>query len=79
MPNIMCSAQQSIMMVQLISYRLLLLHECCNLQMALVDRHVDKPNVKRVISVPYTMEDFLRKLDDQDKWEIIHHVKKAHQ
>ena len=49
------------------------------LQLALVDRHVDKPNVKRVISVPYTMEEFLRKLDDQDKWEIIHHGKKAHQ
>ena len=46
----------------------LLLHECCNLQMGYgIGRHVDKPNVKRVISVPYTMEDFLRKLDDQDK------------
>ena len=44
-----------------------------------IGRHVDKPNVKRVISVPYTMEDFLMKLDDKDKWEIIHHGKKAHQ
>ena len=32
-----------------------------------IGRHVDKPNVKRVISVSYTMEDFLRKLDDQGK------------
>ena len=32
-----------------------------------IGRHVDMPSVKRVISVPYTMEDFLGKLDEQDK------------